>query len=178
MISRNVSFSYPGAQSGAALSDISLNIEAGSLVVLVGANGSGKSTLVRLLSRLYKPSSGGGGFLIDGLPAEDYRMVDLYRAIALLSQENRVYPLSLGENISLGSTHGAYEEEVAEAARLGGATEFISRFEKGMNTELKVFDESMAHNLHGKPDHPLVQEMKRLPNDIDISGGEKQRLIA
>lgn len=178
MTSRNVSFSYPGAQSGAALSDISLKIEAGSLVVLVGANGSGKSTLVRLLSRLYKPSSSTGEFLIDGLPAKDYRMADIYRAIALLSQENLVYPLSIGENISLGSTHASCEEEVAEAARLGGASEFISRFERGMNTELNVFNESIAHNLQGKPDHPLVQEMKKLPNDIDISGGEKQRLVA
>ncbi|KAF5324387.1 hypothetical protein D9619_011375 [Psilocybe cf. subviscida] len=175
---RDVSFSYPGAQSGAALSNISLDIEAGSLVVLVGANGSGKSTLVRLLSRLYEPSAGSGAFLIDGLPAEDYRMGDLYRAIALLSQENRVYPLSLGENISLGATQTACEDGVHEAARLGGALEFISRFEKGMKTKLKVFDDSISHNLQGKPDHPLVQEMKRLPTDIDISGGEKQRLVA
>lgn len=172
-----MSFSYPGAQSGEVLRDVSLNIEAGSLVIIVGANGSGKSTLVRLLSRLYEPSRS-GAFLIDGLPAEDYRMGDLYKAIALLSQENRVYPLSLGENISLGFTQASSDEKVVEAARLGGATEFISRFEKGINTELKVFNDAMAHNLQGKPDHPLSQEMKRLPKDIDISGGEKQRLVA
>ncbi|KAF5319485.1 hypothetical protein D9619_008545 [Psilocybe cf. subviscida] len=172
---RNMSFSYPAAQSGAALNDISLNIEAGPLVVLVGANGSGKSTLVRLLSGLYKPSPGAGAFLI---PAEDYRIGDLYQAIALLSQENQVYPLSLSENMSLGTTQAPCKDEVDGAARLGGASEFIFRFEKGMNTELQVFSDAMAHNLHGKPDHPLSQEMKGLPTDIDISGGEKQRLVA
>ena len=135
---------------------------------------------MRLLSRLYKPSSRDGAFLIDSLPAEEYRMSDLYRAIALLSQENHVYPLSLGENVALGATQAASvtEEEVHEAIRLGGAEKFISRFERGMDTELKVFNDPIMHNLQGKPDHPLVQEMKKLPNDIDISGGEKQRLVA
>lgn len=147
-------------------------------MVLVGANGSGKSTLVRLLSGLYRPSPDTGGFLIDGLPAEHYRRGDLYRAIALLSQENSVYPLSFRENISLGSTQAASDEEIFEAARLGGASEFISRFEKGMDTELKVFNDAVGHNLEGKPDHPLSQELKKLPIDIEISGGERQRLVA
>ena len=83
-----------------ALKDISLNIQPGQLIVIVGANGSGKSTLIRILSRLYDPTS--GDVEIDGLRSKDYSIDDLHRATTLLSQENNIYPLSLAENIGLG----------------------------------------------------------------------------
>jgi ABC-type multidrug transport system fused ATPase/permease subunit len=67
-INRDVSFSYPGSQKGEdAINKVSMSIKSGQLVVVVGANGSGKSTIVRILSRLYDPTS--GETLIDGHPS-------------------------------------------------------------------------------------------------------------
>lgn len=60
-----------------------MSIKSGQLVVIVGANGSGKSTLIRLLARLYDPTS--GQIFIDGHASSDYRMNDLRQAIVILS---------------------------------------------------------------------------------------------
>lgn len=174
---RDISFSYPGAQDRKALENVSLQINRGDLVVVVGANGSGKSTLVRLLSRLYEPSS--GELLIVGVPASEYRVQELHRATTLLSQDNLIYPLALRLNIGLGYP-GKEDDQamVDEAARQGGAAEFISKLEGGMDTNLDPGIECRPVNLRGNTSHPLYKEMERLRKKTEISGGEKQRIAA
>jgi ABC-type multidrug transport system fused ATPase/permease subunit len=96
--SRNLTFSYPGSKNKTdALDKVSISIKSGQLV---GANGSGKSTLIRIFSRLYDPTS--GQILIDGHAASDYRINDLHQATVILSQDSKLYPLSIAENIGPG----------------------------------------------------------------------------
>lgn len=176
-MTRELSFSYPGAQDRKALDSISLQINRGDLVVVVGANGSGKSTLVRILSRLYEPSS--GELLIDGVPASEYRVHELHRATTLLSQDNLIYPLALRLNIGLG--YPGKEDDhamVDDAAHQGGAAEFISKLKDGMETNLNPGIVCHPVNLRGKISHPLYKEMERLSKKTEISGGEKQRIAA
>ena len=154
-----------------------MKIKAGQLVVVVGSNGSGKSTLVRILSRLYDPSS--GTVLIDGRPSREYRVKDLQQATAIMSQDNQMYPLSLAENIGLGlPEHSKDLDMIKEAAKLGGAEEFIGKLKNGFETTLEPYSDAFHLNLHGDKTHPLAVQMEELQKSIDISGGEKQRVIA
>lgn len=175
---RDVTFSYSGTQKDTpALNNINLTIKPGSLVVIVGANGSGKSTLIRILSRLYDPSS--GEVLIDGLPSSDYKIDDLHQATALLSQDSTIYPLSLAENIGLGCEEYAGDMDmVTEAAKQGGALQFMGKFKEGMQTMLDPSIDTFQINLYGNHSHPLYKEMQKITKEIDISGGEKQRVVA
>ncbi|KAF8886866.1 P-loop containing nucleoside triphosphate hydrolase protein [Gymnopilus junonius] len=175
---KDISFSYPGTQATApSLKNISLTIKPGQLVVIVGANGSGKSTLIRILSRLYDPSA--GQVIIDGLPSSSYRINDLHSATALLSQDNLIYPLSLGENIGLGHPECVADDEmVIEAATKGGALEVLEKFKDGMETVLHPVINTSSIGLYGNESHPLYEEMEKIRKQVDISGGEKQRIVA
>lgn len=177
-MSRDLSFEYPGSsKTSKALDSINLSISAGSLVVIVGSNGSGKSTIVRLLSRLFDPTS--GQLLIDGVPAQDYKLADVRQASALLSQENKIYPLTFAENIGLGCLEFKDNMElIKQAAEQGGAADFISKLETGYDTRLDQNAQSWGMNLYGKEDHPLHKKMNELQKSAKISGGETQRLVA
>ena len=174
----NVAFSYPGTQKNEpALKDISLNIQAGHLVVVVGENGSGKSTLIRILSRLYDPSS--GDIEIDARPLRDYSIDDLHEATTLLTQDNTIYPLSLAENIGLGFVDHVHDHAMVEqAAKDGGAWEFMQKLHDGIDTILDVDLQSQQMNLYQNQEHPLYKEMQELRKSVNISGGEKQRVAA
>lgn len=159
------------------MNSVSLTIDPGQLVIIVGANGSGKSTLIRILARLYDPTS--GVVLVDGLPCAEYRINDLHEATALLSQDSNIYPLSLGENIGLGYPDCVSDSAmIADAARMGGSLEFIEKLEQGMQTTLEPYLNVWSQNLYGNPDHPLHKQMEEIEKDIDVSGGEKQRVVA
>ena len=175
---RNVSFSYPGSQTATpALNNVSMNISSGQLVVIVGANGSGKSTIVRILSRLYDPAS--GQVLIDGHSSTDYRVNDLRCATVILSQDTLLYPLSLAENIGLGyPTFSRNKDMIIEAAKEGGALEFIQKLNKGIDTVLEPLVETCIMGLYRNTSHPLYKEMEKLYKKIDVSGGERQRVAA
>ncbi|KAJ2917467.1 hypothetical protein MD484_g2900, partial [Candolleomyces efflorescens] len=175
---RNLSFSYPGNKKTApTLDSINLKISGGSVVVIVGSNGSGKSTIIRILSRLFAPTS--GDLLIDSRPAGDYDLLDLRRASTLLSQDNSVYPLSFAENIGLGCLDSAGDMDlIQKAAEQGGAAGFISKLDTAYNTNLDPGCRIVSTNLHGNPDHPLQKEVDKLPKRANISGGETQRLVA
>ena len=128
-----------------------MTIPSGSLIVIVGANGSGKSTHIRLLARLFDPTS--GDFLIDGHPAKSYNMADLRRASTILSQDNKIYPSSFAENIGLGLLQSSGDMDlITKAAEQGGATEFISKLESGYDTRLHNSSETTVLNIQGKPD--------------------------
>jgi ABC-type multidrug transport system fused ATPase/permease subunit len=154
-----------------------MSINSGQLVVVVGANGSGKSTLVRILSRLYDPTS--GQVLIDGHSSSDYRVNDLRCASAILSQDTSLYPLSLAENIGLGyPAFSSNKDMIMEAAKEGGALEFIEKLNKGIDTVLDPFLKVFSLNLHRNKTRPLYEEMGKLDKKIDVSGGERQRVAA
>jgi ABC-type multidrug transport system fused ATPase/permease subunit len=156
---------------------VSISIKSGQLVVIVGANGSGKSTLIRILSRLYDPTS--GQILIDGHASSDYRINDLHQATVVLSQDSKLYPLSIAENIGLGYARFSSDKEmVIQAAKEGGAFDFIQKFEKGIDTILEPRTKIISSNLYNKKDHPLYKEMEKLQKKSDVSGGERQRVVA
>ncbi|KAG5636717.1 hypothetical protein H0H81_007084 [Sphagnurus paluster] len=171
---QNVTFSYPGSKTKTALNNVSLSIKPGQLVVIVGANGSGKSTMVKLMTRLYEPSS--GTLLIDNVAAERYRSSSLRRAMATLTQDHKIYPLSIYENISLITADDP--ALVTKAAKQGGALKFIERLTDGMDTILEPRSRTFNVNIPSDPAHPLQKQIDSLPKKIDISGGEKQRLVA
>ncbi|KAJ7222996.1 P-loop containing nucleoside triphosphate hydrolase protein [Mycena haematopus] len=175
---RSVSFAYPGEKSKeAALRDVSVRIPAGSLVVIVGANGSGKSTIVKLLTRMYDTQE--GELLVDGLPIRLYRMADLRRAQATLTQDHKLYPLTLAENIGLGyAEHVADTEMIREAARDGGAAELLDKFKDGAQTTLEPTMTAYGYQLDDDKHKPLKDVLAKLEKTADVSGGEKQRLVA
>jgi ABC-type multidrug transport system fused ATPase/permease subunit len=154
-----------------------MSISSGQLVVIVGANGSGKSTLVRILSRLYDPTS--GQVLIDGHSSSDYRIKDLQHATVIMSQDSSLYPLSLAENIGLGyPDFSSNKDMIIKAAKEGGAFEFMQKLNKGMDTLLDPLLDVFSTNLYRNKTHPLYEEMEKLEKKIKISGGEHQRIAA
>ncbi|KAG1849293.1 P-loop containing nucleoside triphosphate hydrolase protein [Suillus subalutaceus] len=165
---RNVSFNYPGAKSERdALKNVSFSIKAGQLVVIVGANGSGKSTILKLLTRCYDPTS--GTVLVDGNPIEDYQIADLRSVTASLTQEHTIFPLSLSENIGIGSPSSATDlDKITQAAKLAGAQDVIENFTSGYDTVLEP----------GGGNEALEKEYEKMEKTTNVSGGEKQRLVA
>jgi ATP-binding cassette, subfamily B, bacterial MsbA len=144
---KNVRFSYE--DSGAkALNDVSVDIQAGSMIALVGPSGSGKSTLLNLLPRLYE--SEGGRILIDGQNIADVTLRSLRSRIALVSQDAILFNMSALENIAFGRP-GASRPEIIKAATAAAANEFISLLPNGYDT-------------------PLGE------NGANLSGGQRQRI--
>ena len=174
---RDVSFAYPGSRKKTdPLRGINLDIKPGQVVVIVGVNGSGKSTLTRILARLYDPSS--GELLVDGRSSTEYCLADLHRATALLSQDSHIFPLTLAENIGLGyPEHSSDLDMIKEAAKEGGAAEFIEGLEEGYQTMLTSFENSFHMNLGGDRQHPLWVMSDKMTKKSDISGGQRQRIV-
>jgi ATP-binding cassette, subfamily B, bacterial HlyB/CyaB len=114
-----------------ALRDVSLRVEAGQVVGVVGPSGSGKSTLTKLVQRLYAPES--GRVLIDGV---DLAVVDttwLRRQVGSVLQENVLFNRTIRDNITLADP-GMPMERVITAAELAGAHEFILELPQGYDT--------------------------------------------
>lgn len=131
---KNISFRYPGERT-AVLEDISLTIEPGEVVALVGANGAGKSTLVKLICRLYDPHE--GAITIDGTDIRKFAVKDLRRQISVVFQDFVRYLLTVRENIRLGDV-GIPEDspKILEAAVKADADSFIRKLPRGYDTSL------------------------------------------
>jgi ATP-binding cassette subfamily B multidrug efflux pump len=128
---RDVHFGYkPGEE---VLRGVSLKIEPGENVAIVGATGAGKTSLISLLARLYDPQ--GGAVLLDGHDVREYAQGQLHRQMAVVLQEVFLFSGTVRENISLGdpAIGGA---AVEEAARRVGADGFIRRLPRGYDTEV------------------------------------------
>lgn len=145
---RNVTFTYPTKEQP-ALRDVSLTIEPGKTVALVGRSGSGKSTIASLLTRFYDISQ--GEILLDGVDIRDYRLMALRRQFALVSQNVHLFNDTVANNIAYAATDEFSREQIEQAARIANADEFIRQMPNGYDT--------------------VIGE-----NGSNLSGGQRQRL--
>jgi len=129
-----VSFSYPGT-TNLALNKIDLHLKPGHSLALVGENGSGKTTLIKLLARIYKPSS--GRILLDGNDIEEWAPSILRKRIGVIFQDFVRFQMQVGENVGAGDVD-FFEDETRwqEAAEKGMAAPFIEKMPEGYNTQL------------------------------------------
>ena len=127
---RNVSFRY-GEQW--VLRNINLVIPKGKTIAIVGQSGSGKSTLVDLIPRYYDVQE--GEVLIDGVNVKELKSRELRSLIGNVNQEAILFNDSFRNNISFG-TENATEEQIAEAARIANAYDFITQSEQGFDTNI------------------------------------------
>ncbi|WP_424629289.1 ABC transporter ATP-binding protein [Bradyrhizobium sp. SYSU BS000235] len=124
-----VKFQYPGGRH--VFKDLSLNIQPGERVGLIGPSGGGKSTLVTLLQRFYDVD--GGRILIDGQDVAHVTQNSLRQAISTVPQDTALFNRSLLENIRYGRPE-ATDEEVAQAAEAARCSSFISKLPLGFET--------------------------------------------
>jgi len=130
----DVGFEYPGAEQP-ALEHISLHLRPGESLALVGENGSGKTTLIKLLTRLYQPTS--GRILLDGQDLREWDEVALRQRVGVIFQDFARYQMLVGENVGAGDEQ-YFEDEPRwrEAALKGRASEFIETLPAGYRTQL------------------------------------------
>ncbi len=130
----NVGFTYPGAEHP-ALKDVNLHIQPGESLALVGENGSGKTTLIKLLTRLYDPTS--GRILLDGLDLRNWNIDTLRRRMGVIFQDFDRYQLMVGENIGAGDVeHFNDEDRWRSAAEKGMSAPFVEAMPEGYRTQL------------------------------------------
>lgn len=145
---RNLSFTYPGTERQ-VLDDISFSVQPGQMVALVGRSGSGKSTLANLIPRFYHHDK--GEILIDDVEIEQYKLLNLRRHIAQVTQHVTLFSDTVANNIAYGDLAGAPREDIEKAARDAYAMDFISQLPQGLNTQVGE-------------------------NGVLLSGGQRQRL--
>ncbi|AZE81914.1 Lipid A export permease/ATP-binding protein MsbA [Pseudomonas orientalis] len=145
---RNLNFTYPGTERH-VLKDISFTAEPGQMIALVGRSGSGKSTLASLIPRFYHHES--GEILLDGIEIEDYKLLNLRKHIAQVTQHVTLFSDTVTNNIAYGDLAGAPREDVEAAAADANARDFIDQLPKGFDTQVGE-------------------------NGVLLSGGQRQRL--
>ncbi|MEN5151014.1 lipid A export permease/ATP-binding protein MsbA [Pseudomonas orientalis] len=145
---RNLNFTYPGTERH-VLKDISFTAEPGQMIALVGRSGSGKSTLASLIPRFYHHES--GEILLDGIEIEDYKLLNLRKHIAQVTQHVTLFSDTVTNNIAYGDLAGAPREDVEAAATDANAKDFIDQLPKGFDTQVGE-------------------------NGVLLSGGQRQRL--
>ena len=144
----NVGFSYSGPGGREALSDVTLHINSGEIIGIIGGTGSAKSTLVQLIPRLYDVTA--GSVSVGGHDVRDYDIDTLRSAVAMVLQKNVLFSGTIKENLLWGNSN-ATDEEILEAARLAQADSFVQTFPDKYETHI----EQGGNN---------------------VSGGQKQRL--
>ena len=128
---KGVNFGYE--QDRAVLHDISLEVQPGETIALVGSTGAGKTTLVSLIPRFFDPWQ--GQVMLDGMDIRDIGLVSLRKQVSLVLQDPFLLPLTAAENIAYGRPEANHEEIVA-AAVAANADEFIRRLPDGYDSLL------------------------------------------
>ena len=128
-----VSFS-DDREGAAALRDVSLGIEPGERVAIVGRSGSGKSTLVSLIPRFFEPDA--GELRLDGRALNEWRLPALREQIALVTQDVVLFNDTLANNIAYGSLSGAGAGAVEAAARAAHVMEFVESRRDGLDARV------------------------------------------
>lgn len=144
----DVSFSYPGTNIP-VLEHVTLSFAVGEKTALVGRNGAGKTTLIKLLCRLYEPTS--GYITLNGIDIRKYSYKEYTQAFSVVFQDFHLFSLPLDENIAAGTEidEAALQSSLAKV----GLTECVQRLPQGTHTRL--------YNNNG--------------TGVDLSGGEAQR---
>ena len=138
---RDVSFSYE--KSNEVLENISLEINKGERIAIVGGSGSGKTTLVNLLERMYDTSS--GEILIDGTEIKNIKVKNLRTLFGTVTQESILFSDTVANNISYGILEDVSDKEITNAAKVAYADEFIEKLPQKYNEMLQT----KASNLSG-----------------------------
>ena len=142
-----VTFRYPGAETP-VLSDISFAARPGEVTAVIGGTGSGKSTLVNLIPRFYDVTE--GSIRVNGVDSQDVPQEELRSKIGFVPQKALLFTGTIAENIRFGK-EDATDEEVAHAAQIAQATDFIERMPDGYDARIEQ-------------------------GGSNVSGGQKQRL--
>ena len=130
----DVTFVYPGTDRP-VLKHLSFRINIGERLAVAGANGAGKSTLVKLLARLYDPTT--GAIRVDGVDLRELDPVEWRKRVGLLFQDFGRYQLTAAENIWIGDPSGNPDAAcIAAAAGAAGLEETVSAWPAGLNTPL------------------------------------------
>jgi ATP-binding cassette, subfamily B, bacterial len=127
-----VTFQYEGSETP-VLDGLSLRLDVGKTIAIVGPSGSGKSTLLNLILRLYVPDE--GRVTIDGVDIRKVTRDSLRRSMAVVFQENMLFNMSIRENIRLGK-EGATDKEVEEAARKAEIHRYIMSLPQKYDTQV------------------------------------------
>ncbi|MDH3747192.1 MAG: lipid A export permease/ATP-binding protein MsbA [Gammaproteobacteria bacterium] len=128
---RNVNFGYEG-DKGKVLQDISIKVEAGKTLAIVGHSGSGKSTLVSLLPRFYDIDK--GDILIDGTPIRDFTLASLRENISLVSQDVILFNDTIANNLAYGQLKERTQDELLQAAEAAYVLDFTNKMPDGLET--------------------------------------------
>jgi len=143
-----VSFKYAAGAENWALQNVSLHIDSGMTVGILGGTGSSKTTFIQLISRLYDVSE--GSVKVGGIDVRRYNTEALRSAVAVVLQKNTLFSGTIRENLRWGKAD-ATDEEIQEACRLAQAESFILSFPEGYDTHIEQ-------------------------GGTNVSGGQKQRL--
>ena len=143
---KNVSFKY---DKSSVLKNISLKINKGEMIAIVGTSGSGKSTLVNLIPRFYDQIS--GKITIDGIDISNLSRLNIRSLIGIVSQESILFNSSIKENIVLGNSDSGSNDKLLNSLSIANANEFINEFQENIN-----------YNVGD--------------NGSNLSGGQKQRI--
>lgn len=131
---RDVTFTYPGTEER-VLDSVSFTLAAGECAALVGQNGAGKTTVVKLLTRLYEPTS--GQILIDDRPIEEYDVDDVRQNMGVIFQDYIKYEMSVGNNIGFGCVERLDDgARIEAAARASGASSVVDGLDARYDTVL------------------------------------------
>lgn len=148
----HVSFTYDGAKTP-TINDISLKIEAGEKIALVGYNGAGKTTLIKLIMRLYDVNK--GSILINGINLKKYRLKDLRNYFGVVFQDFKLFSATISENVIMDIVKKDDEQKVQLALKNCDFTTKLNSLEEGTDTVLtREFSEK----------------------GVNLSGGESQKL--